>query len=74
MRGRAKLKRLRPVRGLMLGAVMLSASCTMQGGSETERSICRELRADLPSYSRQDTAQTLEEAARFQLVFSGVCG
>ncbi|RRH70039.1 hypothetical protein [Falsigemmobacter faecalis] len=74
MRARAKLKRPPIGRGLMLGAVMLSASCAMQGGSETERSICRELRADLPSYSRQDTAQTLEEGARFQLVFAGVCG
>ncbi|RRH71281.1 hypothetical protein [Falsigemmobacter faecalis] len=74
MRGRVKF-RMPPIRPVpMLLVATLPAFCAMQGGSETERSICRELRADLPSYSQQDTAQTLEEGARFQLVFAGVCG
>lgn len=54
-------------------ALTLLGSCAMQGGSETERTICRELRADLPSWSSRDTSQTLESGARFIAVFEGVC-
>ena len=41
--------------------------------SETERTICRELREVLPTYSTLDTSQTLEEGDRFLTVFEAVC-
>jgi hypothetical protein len=54
--------------------VMLLTACASTGGSETERTICRELRADLPTYSRRDTPETLESGARFVGTFEAVCG
>ena len=59
--------------GLIL-STMLLASCATQKSSETERSICRELARDLPSYSLKDTPETLIEGARFMRVFEAVCG
>lgn len=59
--------------GLMMLALTLSGGCAMQAGSETERSICRELRADLPTWSRYDTPESLAQGARFVTVFEGVC-
>jgi hypothetical protein len=56
-----------------LSATLLSA-CTNAGGSATEQAICRELRADLPTWSRSDTAETLEAGARFVTVFDAICG
>jgi hypothetical protein len=52
---------------------MLLASCESTGGSVTERTICDELRRDLPSWSTQDTAQSQREGARFITVFEAVC-
>lgn len=59
--------------GLMIGALTLSTGCMTPGASETERTICRELRADLPTWSRQDTPATLAAGARFISVFEEVC-
>ena len=52
---------------------ILLPSCAAQGGSVTERTICRELRRDLPTYSTRDTAETLASGARFQAVFNAIC-
>lgn len=54
---------------LLTGCIKPDASAT----TETERTICRELRRDLPSYSRRDTTETLESGARFISVFDAVC-
>lgn len=76
MPGRVKLKKrpIRPAGLMLLAAVTPLGFCGMQASSGTERTVCRELRADLPSYSRQDTAETLASGARFSLIFQGVCG
>ena len=51
----------------------LSTGCAPAATSATEGTICRELRADLPTYSTRDTAETLAAGARFQAVFDAVC-
>lgn len=51
----------------------LLSACQSLSGSETSRSICRELERDLPTYSVKDTAQTLEAGARFIEIFNAVC-
>ena len=53
-------------------AILLSG-CGVTAISETERSICRELARDLPTYSREDTAETIAAGARFLDVFHAVC-
>lgn len=53
---------------LMSGCGSVDASAT-----ETERTICRELRRELPTLSTQDTLQTKREAERFFVVFDAVC-
>lgn len=55
-----------------LMATLLSG-CLRADTSETERTLCRELRRDMPNYSRTDTAETLESGARFIDVFNAVC-
>lgn len=67
--------RMRPTgRGLAgLLALTLLSACAVPTASETERAICRELRRDLPTYSAQDTADTLAAGARFIDVFNAVC-
>ena len=57
----------------MMAALLLSG-CMTTGNSETERSICRELRRDLPTYSTRDTEETLRSGADFLDVFKAVCG
>lgn len=52
---------------------MLSACATLTV-SETERTLCRELRRELPTWSNQDTPETLASGARFIAVFEAVCG
>lgn len=66
---------MRPAAMLLLAAPMLLATCgtRVTGGTETERTICRELHRDLPTYSQADTPQTIEEGARFLTVFQAVC-
>lgn len=59
---------------LMMLALTPLAACVKPGGSATEVAICRELRADLPSWSSRDTPETLASGARFVAVFEGVCG
>lgn len=58
---------------MMVAALTLLSACAATGASETERAICRELRRDLPTYSTQDTPETLASAARFLDVFEAVC-
>lgn len=55
-----------------LMATLLSG-CIKPDASETERTMCRELWRDLPTYSRTDTAETLQSGARFVDVFRGIC-
>ena len=58
--------------GLLLLTTLLP-SCAVQGASETERTICRELQRDLPTYSTRDTAETLQSGARFIRTFTAIC-
>ena len=64
----------KPAAAMLLTAAPLLSACATPGGSETEAAICRELRAALPTWSAKDSAQSLEEGARFVAVFEGVCG
>lgn len=41
--------------------------------TESERTLCRELRADLPTWSAEDTPETLADGSRFIEVFEGLC-
>lgn len=58
---------------LVVSLMTLSSGCTKPVVSGTERTACRELRADLPTWSRRDTAETLASGARFIAVFDAVC-
>ena len=58
---------------LMMVALALLTGCQPLAGSATSNTICRELRADLPTYSRADTPDTLASGARFVAVFHAVC-
>lgn len=56
--------------------VILLSGCLGLGTSETtetERTMCRELRRDLPTYSPNDTIETLESGANFIDVFNAIC-
>ena len=69
---------IQSARGLTVLALIstpmtLSTGCAPAATSATEGTICRELRADLPTYSTRDTAETLAAGARFQAVFDAVC-
>lgn len=57
----------------LLPLMMLLTACAVPAGSETSRSICRELERDLPTYSSKDTPETLQSGARFIEVFKAVC-
>jgi hypothetical protein len=59
---------------MLLTLAVLTSACATPGGSETERAICRELRAALPTWSARDTAQSKDEGARFVAVFEAACG
>lgn len=59
---------------MMVIPVLLTTGCASVAGSETERTICRELRRELPTLSSKDTQRTKEEADRFFEVFEAVCG
>jgi len=61
---------LRPLASLSL---ILIPSCAPVGGYATS-AVCAELRADLPSWSSHDTAQSRAEGARFVTTFSAICG
>lgn len=60
---------------MMVIPVLLMTGCATKGGlgTETEETICRELRRKLPSFSSRDTEQTKEEGDRFLTVFEAVC-
>lgn len=60
--------------GLTTLALILLAGCGGMAGSATTDAICRELRADLPTYSERDTPETLAAGGRFVGVFEAVCG
>ena len=60
----------------LMATIALSLSACANGaayGTETERTLCRELREVLPTYSALDTQQTLEDGDRFLTVFDEVC-
>lgn len=59
---------------LLLIPAMSMTGCASTGGSETERTICGELRASMPTWSTSDTEQSRREAAEFLEVFDAVCG
>lgn len=64
----------RPLRpGLLILVLTLLTGCDVPGGSATSSAICDELRADLPTWSPKDTAQSLGEGARFVTTFNAVC-
>lgn len=74
MRDQRKSKtRLTARAAMMTLALIPLAACVKPGGSETERSICRELRRDLPTWSRSDTVESLTSGARFVAVFDAIC-
>ena len=54
--------------------LLLLNGCGSLKGSETSRTICRELERDLPTYSVKDTPATLESGAKFIELFTAVCG
>jgi hypothetical protein len=60
--------------GLMVTISLLLSACSVPKGSETYKTLCRELERDLPTYSVKDTPETLESGARFIDVFNAVCG
>jgi hypothetical protein len=72
-RGTFKMSQIGRV-GLMVTISLLLSACAKQNGSETYRTLCRELERDLPTYSVKDTPETLESGARFIDVFNAVCG
>lgn len=53
-------------------SLILMTCCAAPGGFETS-AVCDELRADLPSWSSHDTAQSRAEGARFVTTFGAVC-
>ena len=64
----------RPLRlGLLLMVLTWISGCATVDGSATEQAICAELRADLPSWSSADTAQSKAEGAQFLDTFDAVC-
>ena len=76
MLARSKMLPMRPVAALMLMLAPLMSGCVGSTGSattETERTICRELRRDLPTYSTRDTEATKEAGARFLELFREIC-
>lgn len=56
-----------------LTIVALMTGCTSMGGSVTERTICTELRRDLPTWSTQDTEQSKRQGADFIETFNAIC-
>ncbi len=53
---------------------LLISGCATTGASETETTICRELRRALPTWSQDDTERSKAEGARFLDVFEAACG
>ena len=58
---------------LMAITLPLLNGCGATNQLETSRTICRELARDLPTYSTQDTPETLESGARFLDVYYAIC-
>ncbi len=76
MLARSKTLPMLPAAALMLMIAPVMSGCVGSAGSattETERTICRELRRDLPTYSTRDTEATKEDGARFLEIFGAVC-
>lgn len=67
-----KLPMLRALPLLLITGLLISA-CATSTPSATENTICRELRGDLPSYSRKDTEQSKQEGVKFLTTFHAVC-
>jgi hypothetical protein len=77
MRGRKAFRMQRTARGrqmMLVTSIAMLSGCASTGGSgPIEQALCRELRADLPTYSARDTEATLAAGARFLDVFEAVC-
>lgn len=54
-------------------ATILTSGCAITAGSGTERTICDELRASLPTWSTADAVQSRTEGGEFLDVFAAVC-
>lgn len=61
--------------GTMATLALLMSGCgsVVASATETETALCRELRANLPTWSVRDTAVSKTEGARFLEVFDAVC-
>ena len=57
----------------LLAAMLLNGCASVATFGQTEATICRELRRDLPSYSARDTQATLDAGAKFIEIFEAVC-
>ena len=57
------------------GLLMLTSGCvtTMTQASETEQAICEAWGGSLPSRSRSDTPQTIDEVGRAIAIYESVC-
>lgn len=65
----------RALAGALLGTLaLLTSGCARPVASGTEAAVCDALRADLPTWSRQDTERSRIEGARFVATFDAVCG
>lgn len=53
--------------------LLKACAAPVVSATDTSRTICRELRADLPTYSRSDTPETLTSGARFIRIFTAIC-
>lgn len=56
-----------------LGMLMSCSQTTTTGGGATTEAMCDVWQQSLPSRSRADTAQTIEEIGRAYDVFESVC-
>ncbi|HEY0275954.1 MAG TPA: hypothetical protein VGC31_07780 [Paenirhodobacter sp.] len=59
-----------------IGALRVNDALSMlgdNGASVTTNTICRELRADLPTYPCEGTTKTLKSGARFVTTFNAIC-
>ena len=70
--GKASMKRCA---GWMLIPVLLTSGCDQKAvfATETEATICRELRVDLPTYSSRDTEESKTIGDRYLTRFNAVC-
>ena len=51
----------------------MSACASSAGFGETERTFCRELLRERPTYAPQDTEETKEQGVRFLTLLTTLC-